>query len=246
MPELVVRLNRVSPVPLYHQLADQLKGAIADGVLPKGSFLGNELALAERWQVSRPTVRRAIQDLVDDGLLVRKRGVGTQIVNDQVRRPVALSSLYDDLAESGRRPSTDVLLLERVGADADLAAALGVAVGEQVVHVERCRYAGRRRLALLRNWIVADLAADLTPESLARHGLYELLRERGVRPHFANQRIGAKAATANEAEVLGLAVGAPLVTMRRVLQDDTGRRVEVGDHVYDAEHYSVEVNVVAG
>ena len=116
MTELEITLNRVSPVPLYHQLSRQLVAAIESGQLPKGAFLDNELDLADRWQVSRPTVRRAIQDLVDAGMLVRRRGVGTQVVSDQVRRPFKLSSLFDDLAAIGREPATTVLRIGRVAA----------------------------------------------------------------------------------------------------------------------------------
>jgi len=149
--ELGVTLDRVSPVPLYHQLAHQLKDAVASGRLAKGAFLGNELQLADRWRVSRPTVRRAIQELVDDGLLVRRRGVGTQVVNDQVRRPFTLSSLYDDLAEAGRQPVTDVIELSRVAAPADVATALGLAPRAPVVRLVRRRSAGAQPLAILRN-----------------------------------------------------------------------------------------------
>ena len=79
---------------------------------------------------------------------------------------------------------------------------------------------------------------------MAQRGLYALLRERGVRPHSAVQRLGAVAASATDAALLGLSPGAPLVTMRRVMQDVTGRPVELGDHRYDAAQYSVELNVV--
>lgn len=242
--DATVTLNRLSPVPLYHQLADQLKQSISDGVLPKGTFLGNEIVLAERWQVSRPTVRRAIQDLVDEGLLVRRRGIGTQVVNDQVRRPFSLSSLHEDLAASGRAPSTAVLSLGTAAASEAVAADLGIAPGDEVIELVRVRSAGARRLALLRNWLLRDAANDLTVERLEGEGLYALLRAQGVRPHYAQQRLGAKVADDHESELLGIEPGAPLVTMRRVMQDDTGRLVEVGEHVYDAAHYSIEMSVV--
>ena len=74
--------------------------------------------------------------------------------------------------------------------------------------------------------------------------MYALIREAGVRPHYAAQRLGARAASAVDAKILGLKAGAPLVTMYRVMQDLTGRPVEIGDHVYDAAHYSVELAVV--
>jgi GntR family transcriptional regulator len=244
--DLEITLNRVSPVPLYHQLARQLLVAIETGMLPKGSFLDNELDLAERWQVSRPTVRRAIQDLVDAGMLVRRRGVGTQVVNDQVRRPFKLSSLFDDLAAIGREPVTTVVTLTRLAADTDVADALGVELGTEVVHIERLRATGpaAQPLAILRNWLLAEVAATITTDELERRGLYGLLRDRGVRPHSAVQRLGAVGALAADAALLHLPVGAPLVTMRRVMQDDTGRVVELGDHRYDAAHYSVELNVI--
>lgn len=243
MPTLVT-LNRLSPVPLYHQLADQLKHAIADGALPKGTYLGNEIVLAERWQVSRPTVRRAIQDLVDEGLLVRRRGIGTQVVNDQVRRAFSLSSLHADLTAAGRTPTTEVLALAARPAPPDVAADLELRPGDDVVELVRLRSANGRPLAIMHNWLVADVAGALTTEALEAHSLYELLRAAGVRPHYALQRLGAKVATAQEADRLLLAPGAALVTMHRIMQDDTGRLVEVAHTVYDAEHYSVEMSVV--
>lgn len=244
MSDLAVQLNRISPVPLYHQLAAQLKQAVSSGELPKGVFLDNELDLAEQWQVSRPTVRRAIQELVDDGLLVRRRGVGTQVVNDQVRRPFSLSSLYDDLTAAGRTPTTEVIELRTGAAPDGVATALGLPPSAPVVHLVRVRSADDRPLAIVHNWLLCEVAEDLTPDLLGQHGLYALLRERGVRPHSAQQRLGAKAATPEEATMLGLALGSPLVTMHRVMQDDTGRPIEVADTVYDAAHYSVEMSVV--
>ena len=107
-----VTLNRLSPVPLYSQLADQLKDAITEGALSKGTFLGNEIMLADRWQVSRPTVRRAIQDLVDEGLLVRRRGIGTQVVND--RGTTAVRTVEPVRRSRGRwSPADDVGAVDR-------------------------------------------------------------------------------------------------------------------------------------
>src|ERR687889_2854506 len=107
-----VRLDHASPVPLYHQAARALEQAIEDGRLPRGSKLDNELDLAERLGISRPTMRAALKQLVDKGLLVRRRGIGTIVAPKPVRRAVALTSLYDDLKESGRKPTTRVLDFE--------------------------------------------------------------------------------------------------------------------------------------
>ena len=107
LAQLDFALDRSSPVPLYYQLARQLESAIEHGALGPGSLLGNEIDLAGRLGLSRPTVRQAIQSLVEKGLLVRRRGVGTQVVHSQVRRPLELSSLYDDLEAAGQTAGSE-------------------------------------------------------------------------------------------------------------------------------------------
>jgi DNA-binding GntR family transcriptional regulator len=85
---LAIDLDRSSPVPLYFQVAEQIAEAIRRGDLAPGARLDNEILLADKLGLSRPTIRQAIQYLVDKGLLVRKRGVGTQVVHGQVKRSV--------------------------------------------------------------------------------------------------------------------------------------------------------------
>ena len=244
--ELGVTLNPTSPVPLYHQIADQLQTAIETGRLNKGDFLPSEVDLAERWSVSRPTARRAIQQLVDRGMLVRKRGVGTQVVASHVRRGVKLSSLYDDLASAGRRPTTTVIHLGTVEADDELATHLELPPGTVVTTIERVRYADDRPLAIMHNWVPHDIGEALTEERLADDGLYSLMRASGVRPLEATQVIESRVATDQEAEALNLEPGAPLLTIQRVLRDESGRKVEFARHAYDATQYSIETTVVEG
>ncbi|MFW5416078.1 GntR family transcriptional regulator [Nocardiopsis sp. CNT-189] len=239
---LSVPLDRTSPIPLYFQLARELERRIREGELPPGTRLENEILLAGRLGLSRPTLRRAIGYLVDQGLLVRKRGVGTQVVTPRARRPVESSSLYDDLDRAGRRPRTEVLALSVRPAPEAVAHRLEVAPGTEVYALERLRYAGGEPLALMRNHLPLDLVA-LDPDRLAETGLYRLLRAGGVAVKTASQSIGARGATAAEARALGEAPGAPLLTMDRVAYDDTGRAVEAGSHVYRASRYSFELTL---
>jgi len=236
-------LDRSSPVPLYFQVAEQISEAIRRGDLAPGSRLDNEIQLADRLGLSRPTVRQAIQYLVDKGLLVRKRGVGTQVVHGQVKRSVELTSLYDDLRRAGQEPATRVISLETVPADEEVAGLLAVPAGTEVLRMERLRFASGEPLALLHNYLPVGLA-PLTAEALEQRGLYELLRAAGVRMRVANQRIGARAATSAEARLLEERRGAPLLTMVRTTYDDQGRVVEHGSHVYRASHYSLEVTLI--
>lgn len=234
-----ITVDRTSPVPLYYQVAQVLERAIDAGDLAPGDRLDNEIALAERLGLSRPTMRRAIQYLVDRGLLVRKRGVGTQVVHRAVRRPIELTSLYDDLASEGRSPRTDVLRLEEIPASDTVAHVLGVADGAPVLALERLRYADDEPLALLRNYLPHGIV-PLTEEGLRANGLYQTMRAAGIRLHLASQVVGARAATTAEARLLAESRGAPLLTMRRTAYDDAGSVVEYGDHVYRASVYSFE------
>ncbi|MFJ6551443.1 GntR family transcriptional regulator [Streptomyces luteogriseus] len=236
-------LDRGSPVPLYHQLAQQLEAAIEHGILAPGNLLGNEVDLSVRLGLSRPTVRQAIQSLVDKGLLVRRRGVGTQVVHSQVRRPLELSSLYDDLETAGQAPTTEVVRNEVVPASCDVAAALGVPEGGEVTVLDRLRRTHGRPVALLRNHLPVSLL-DLDGARLESTGLYRMMRSAGITLHSARQTIGARAATAQEASRLDEREGAALLTMQRTAYDDTGRPVEYGTHIYRASLYTFDFQLL--
>lgn len=243
MPSLVV--DRASPVPLYFQVAQHLEQLIESGAYPAGTRLENEIVLAEQLGLSRPTMRRAIEYLVDRGLLVRKRGVGTQVVQPKVRRPVELSSLYDDLRAAGRAPRTEVLSFGVERPSEVASDVLGLADGSEVYAIKRLRYTGDEPLVIMRNYVPVSMVT-LDPESLRARGLYELLRSAGVTLKIATQTIGGRAAKANEARLLHEKAGAALLTMTRTTYDDTGRAVEYGSHLYRASRYTFELTLTTG
>jgi DNA-binding GntR family transcriptional regulator len=238
-----ITVDRASPVPMYFQVAQQLEHAIESGELPPGSRLDGELALADQLGVSRPTLRRAIEYLVDRGYLVRRRAVGTQVVHPKVRRPVELSSLYDDLTASRKNPRTKVLSIGAVPATDFVANALGLDDGREVLAVERLRYADGQPLALMRNWLPPGLV-ELDAQRLEATGLYQLMRAAGIGLHLASQTIGARGASGAEARLLQAHKGEPLLTMRRTTYNENGQPVELGDHIYRASSYSFEIVLV--
>jgi DNA-binding GntR family transcriptional regulator len=238
-----ITVDRASPVPMYYQVAQQLEEAIESGELAAGSRLDGELALAQALGVSRPTLRRAIEYLVDRGYLVRRRAVGTQVVHPKVRRPVALSSLYDDLVTSHKNPRTEILSMGREPASDAVAHALGLDYGDEVLALERLRFADGQPLAVMRNWLPLGLV-DLDAERLERAGLYQLMRTAGIGLHLASQVIGARSATSAEAKLLRAHKGEPLLTMERTTYNESGQPVELGSHIYRASLYSFEIVLV--
>ncbi len=238
-----LRIDRSSPVPLYFQVAQHLENAIASGEIPPGTLFHNEILLADQLGLSRPTMRRAMQHLVDKGMIVRRRGVGTRVVQPKVRRPLQLTSLYDDLAGTGKEPSTRVLGFEHVAADEEVAGQLGVAAGTELVRIERLRSAQGLPIAKLTN-LLPPAVVRFGEAELAEHGLYELLRVHGVQLHSATQTVGARSATPAEAALLNEGRGAALLTVQRVSYDDHGSVVEYGTHLYAASRYAFEINLL--
>ena len=240
-----IAVNRSSPVPLYFQVAEQMERAIQDGTLAPGSRITNEISLAAELGLSRPTMRQAIQLLVDKGMLVRKRGVGTQVVQGVIHRPVELTSLYDDLVRAGREPTTEVLSCVLTSCSESVAAELKVASGvaDTVWCVERLRSVGGEPLALLHNYVPAAVI-DLGTVDLVAEGLYAALLRHGLRMRVARQQIGARRADSREAQLLGEPPGGPLLTMRRTAFDDAGRAVEFGTHVYRPGRYTFDITLV--
>lgn len=239
--QIGVQIDRSSPVPLYHQLAEQLGSAISSGELQPGDPFENEVALGERLGLSRPTVRRSFQELVDQGLLLRRRGLGTTVANRKVHRRAELTSLWDDLARSGDTPTTTVLSHDIVQ-DEHAAAALDLPLDTKLLRIERLRSSGSKPLAVMRNWLPPGLT-DVSREDLNEHGLYAVLRQRGVRPVVAHQSIGARMPTAAERRHLGIRGSEPVLTMTRSAFDALGRPVEYGDHCYKATDYSIDVMI---
>lgn len=237
-----IEVDRSSPIPLYFQVAEQIAEAIRRGDLRPGDQLDSEVQIAESLGLSRPTIRQAIGHLVDRGMIVRRRGVGTQVLPLPARREMELSSLHDDLERAGRKPTTEVLRLARLPADDEPAGALGLEPGTVVTHVVRLRRAEGEPLALMRNWL-PDPVPELTVEVLEARGLYEVLRKAGVRICVARQRIGACTASPEQAELLDEHRGVALLTMERTAFDDHGRAVEYGSHIYRASRYSLELTV---
>ena len=236
-------IDRSSPIPLWFQVAQDFERAIASGALRQGALLENEIVMAEQLGISRPTMRRAMEQMVGQGLVARRRGIGTRVIQPKVRRPLELTSLYDDLAADGQGPSTQLLRFETIGSPADVADRLTLLEGDPVVVVERLRFAQDRPIARMTNYLPSAIVT-FDADALETAGLYDLLRRSGVRLHSAAQTLGARTATAPEARQLQEARGAALLTMERTTTDDQGRTIEFATHLYAASRYTFEINLV--
>lgn len=234
-----VALDRASPVPLYFQLAEQLTASIADGYAQPGDPFENEVAMSERLGLSRPTVRRAIHHLVDQGLLVRQRGRGTFVASRRVHRRASKGSLYEDLSIQGRNPSTKVLKYEIVR-DARAATALDLDPDTELLALKRLRLADGEPLAIMHNWL-PPRHSSITREQLESRGLYSMLRDRGVGSVVAHQSVAARLPTAEERDLLTISSRLPVIAVSRTAFDPSGAPVEHAEHVYRSDGYTIDL-----
>lgn len=234
---LDLELDRDGSRPLYEQIAKPLEDMITSGKLSAGTLIEDEVTMAARLQVSRPTARRALQDLVARGLLSRRRGVGSRVTPSHIHRQVGLTSLNDDLQRAGFTTRTDVLGYAVILAGEEESAQLECPVGTELVRISRLRWSNDEPLSILTNVIPADIAPSLT--ELTNYGLYHCLRERGIALASARQVVGARSANDEEAALLHIDPADALLTLSRTAYDSSGRIVEYGDHVYNAARYTL-------
>ena len=204
--QLDITLERNSPVPLYYQLAQYIEHAINAGDLAPGDRIENELSLTSRLGLSRPTARQAIQELVNKGLLVRKRGVGTQVVRSQFRRDEKLSSLNEDLAKAGKVPEHRAAGLRGRRTRPRRSATWSTPPtcwSSEFIQIRRLRLADDVPLAILTNYIPARY--EITADDLRERGLYACLNALGVHLKIAHQQISARLMTAGGGRAAGRA-----------------------------------------
>ena len=196
----------------------------------------------------KPAVRKYsgpsdIKQLVDKGLLIRRRGIGTTVAPKPVRRAISLTSLYDDLKESGRKSKTHVLCLEEAPCPPEIAEQLGLGSTAPVLRLDRLRIAGSDPIALMHNVVPVGLL-EIEREELERTGLYDLFRQSGITPHVATQRVGSRKVGTEEAEWLEIEPGDAVLTVARTAYDTSRCPIEYGLHSYPGESYCLEMMLV--
>jgi DNA-binding GntR family transcriptional regulator len=230
--------SRRDGMPLYLQVANALEQAIALGRLPSDESLPSERELTQAFRVSRPTLRQALSQLAQQGVLYTRKGVGTFAAPPALSRRFSMASVYDDLLERGLNPRTVVLAMRTMPADGQLAAALRIAEGTPIVSLERLRLAGDRPVAVMHNDL--DLKGGLPPTKtdLEEHGLYELLRRRyGIQIAMGRQRLTSRLATRSERAALNLANPDAVLVSNRLSFDTEGRGYERAEVVLGSNEF---------
>lgn len=232
--------------PLYVKLQQALAGAIRSGRLKSGDALPPERELAEYASISRVTVRKAVDELVRQGILVRRHGSGTFVAKpvEKVEQPLSrLTSFTEDMARRGRTSRAQWLERGLFTPSPDEMVMLGLPAGGLVARLGRLRIADENPLAIERASIAAEFLPD--PENVGL-SLYAALETRGVRPVRAIQRISARTIKDQEADLLDVASGSAGLTIERISYLPSGKVVELTRSLYRGDAYDFVAELTLG
>lgn len=224
--------------PLYLQAARHLAEAAGSGGLARGTRLPSERALCARLGVSRVTLRRALAQLVEEGVLESSPGRGWYVTTGVLGEPPnALRSFTETAGARGLTPSARVLGADVRPADLDEAERLGLAPGAPLLDLERVRRLDGVPIAVDRARVPLALAPALAHTDFAAASLYATLEAAGVRPVRADYAVQAVPADARAAALLELAAGAPLLVTEQTTYDERERPVELATMAYRGDRY---------
>lgn len=232
-------LLRDSATPLHAQITEALQLQIKAGELKAGENFPSERELAERFGVSRMTVRQALQRLRHDGLIYHERGVGTFVANRKIDVHTRnLSGFSEEMISLGLTPSSRVLQLKREIADERIAQDLDLATSDEVFRLERLRLADDEPMAFETTYLAAQFCPELDKIDLTKNSLYQVLvEEYNLQMHHAAESLEAAAATSFVAKQLGIKTGSPVLVVHRVVYSEANQPIESAHTTYRADRY---------
>jgi DNA-binding GntR family transcriptional regulator len=229
---MIPTLSHAGPVPVYQQIRDWIYGQIASCAWPEHYKLMAETDLADALGVSRGTVRKAISELIADGLLVQIHGRGTFVSSNHLEQPLAdrLVTFSEDLIDHGVPFETTVLEQSVVRPSQRLASLLSVRPDAEILHLKRVRAVRGTPMILLMNHVVLDHCQRLRTVDFTRVRLFQALEDQcGLVLDWARRTFEAQAANAEVAALLKIAPCDPVMYMEQVLYMRDGSPVEVSD-----------------
>lgn len=233
------------PSPRYHQVYVTLRTWVRDGTYRAGDQIPTEPELCRMFDVSRITIRKAIEALAREGWLVRQQGKGT-FVQLSSARPAASIDLVEARSQIGDlAAATEVrdLVVNEIEPDVETRAALDLAPGEPVQRAAHVRVLRGVPLGLITTFVPLGIAARVSQAEMTRQPMFELLGQAGITVARADQLIGATLAGVEAARALGVEVGAPLLRLARVVFDAGGKPVERVVALYRADAYQYRMQL---
>jgi GntR family transcriptional regulator len=239
-------LDKGLPVPLYHQLRTILQDRLVRGAWRPGQQLPTEDELVSQFGVSKATVRQALRELAQAGLVRREQGRGTFVADSKIKfGPRLLSSFTEEMRDSGLGAASRVLEQKLAPADDQVADKLSVPHATEVFVLRRLRLAGGEPMGLQTAFIPGNLVPGILEFQFEAASLYETLEERyGLAPDHASQKHFAIAVDREQADLLGVPEGSPALGGERLTFLHGGRPLELTYSLMRGDRYQIQLKLV--
>jgi GntR family transcriptional regulator len=231
-------INKNSPVPIYHQLEEYIKRQIENGILQEEAIIPSEREYAETFQISRMTVRQAINNLVSLGYLMRQKGRGTFVNKKKVEQELqGMTSFTEDMLSRGMKPSSSLLSFQIIPAENKIALGLRIDENKSVYKIKRIRLADGAPMALETAYIPVEIVPGLTEEN-SNLSLYQYIEENlSLSISEATQEIEASIAGSLDAKPLAINEGDPVLLIERISYLENGTPFELVKSTFRADRY---------
>lgn len=235
-------IDKNSIVAMYQQIADELKKQVLTGKLKVGDRIMTESEISQAYDVSRITVRKAIEILVEDGILVKKQGKGTFVAQKRLtRNGTAFMGFSENCERDGKTPGTKLLSASLEEATASDERNLDLQEGERVIVIRRVRYMDGVPVILEENHFPQKKYAFLLGENLER-SLYVILKEHGILTYGGKRRVSVCRANGEEAKYLDVEEGEALILMKDVCVDPDGFVIHSCKSLICPDRYELVIN----
>lgn len=236
--------TKVDGIPLYVQIRESLRDEINQGQLVPGQKIPSEDELSAKYGVSRMTVRQGISDLIDEGVLYRRTGIGTFVAQLQVERDhTRLNNFFESSKIKGFKAIAKVLAADVVPAKLKVAKALNLEEGELTLRIKTLRYADDIPVTVHDAFVPYKLFPQLLQDDLESHHLWDHMENYGYKVKRAVQRLEARDADEDLARLLGIDVGAPILYKERTVYADDGTPVEFTFCYNRGDRYSLTITL---
>ncbi len=233
--------------PIYKVIENDIKLKINQGELKSGDLVPSENELKDQYNVSRMTVRQALNNLVNDGYLFRHKGKGTFISQRKIEKNIhGVRSFTEEMAATGRKVSNKILSFERVEATADIADKLFLNEGDEVIHVERVRYGNDIPVLFEQLYIPGNLFKTIAKENLQGSFYKYLENELGMQISYCIQSIEAISADSKVSVALEVNKNVPTLLIVRNTFLSNGRPFEYVKSFYRADQYKFVQHAIKG
>lgn len=232
--------------PKYRIIANKILENIQDGTYPLNEFIPKEVDLAEQFQVSRPTIRQAIQVLVSEGYLARRKKSGTWVRATKIEQGFThmIKSYSDEMDEKGVVPKTEVLNLNKISATPEIKSALNLAENDTVFSLTRLRFADETPVILVTSYIPTKYFPELDQHDFTKESLYYTFKEHNLTLRHASRQLEILKADETIAALLEVPLNDPLFYFHTItyLDNDTPIEYSIAKYRGDLNSFKIEIS----